>query len=244
MQAPHKARRIDLDQGRVDFGSAHASGGVSHVESFLLVSRFHTSSVPPLEATRLTRFGDSAIPNELSPTHPESARPSAILAIMPRPSRIEEAREKLRAYYAAHGGMPTIQAFAELMGYASASSAHDVTNALVAQGFLTKDGRGGRLLPGPKFGAKRGRALNVPEELLEALPKGVALEVLRVPKRSSLAAGGVLAGDCLVLAPADRTDLSGTLLLARRRQRVLAEAPSKGWGVAAVVVAQFRTYKP
>jgi SOS-response transcriptional repressor LexA len=162
---------------------------------------------------------------------------------MPRPSRLDEAKEKLRAHYAAHGGMPSIQAFAELMGYASPSSAHDVTNALVKQGFLAKDERGGRLLPGPLFGPKRSRAPSIPAELLEALPKGVELEVLRVPKGSSLAADGVMAGDYLVLAPADRTDLSGTLLLARGRQRVLADKPSDGWKVAAVVVAQFRSYR-
>jgi len=163
---------------------------------------------------------------------------------MPRPSRVEEAKDKLRAHYANHGGMPSIQAFAELMGYASPSSAHDVTKALVAQKFLTKDDWGGRLLPGPKFGPKRPRTPNIPSELLEALPKGVELEVLRVPKGSLLVAEGVLAGDYLVLAPADRTDLSGTLLLARGRQRSLAEAQTPGWKAAGVVVAQFRTYKP
>jgi hypothetical protein len=162
---------------------------------------------------------------------------------MPRPSRIEEAKDKLRAHYAAHGGMPSIQAFAELMGYASPSSAHDVTNALVDQDFLAKDERGGRLLPGPKFGPRRSRAPSIPAELLEALPKGVELEVMRVPKGSSLATDGVLVGDFLVLAPASRRDLSSILLLARGRQRVFAAATTEGWKVAAVVVAQFRAYR-
>lgn len=167
-----------------------------------------------------------------------------MLRSMPRPSRVEEAKDKLRAYYAAHGGMPSIQAFADLMGYASPSSAHDVTTALVKQGFLAKDERGGRLLPGPLFGPKRPRALNIPSELLEALPKGVELTVLRVPKGSSLVEDGVLAGDYLVLAPADRADLSSTLLLSRGRRRVVAASSMEGWNVAAVVVAQFRRYRP
>jgi hypothetical protein len=162
---------------------------------------------------------------------------------MPRPSRLDEAKDKLRAHYAAHGGMPSIQAFAELMGYASPSSAHDVTNALVKHGFLAKDERGGRLLPGPLFGPKRSRAPSIPVELLEALPKGVELTVLRVPKGSSLVGDGVLAGDYLVLAPADRTDLSGTLLLASGRKRALAAQAREGWAVTAVVVAQFRAYR-
>lgn len=162
---------------------------------------------------------------------------------MPRPSRIDEAKEKLREHYAVHGGMPSIQAFADLMGYASPSSAHDVTNALVKQGYLAKDERAGRLLPGPLFDGSRKRTSTIPAELLEALPKGVELNVLQVPKGSSLATEGVLAGDYLVLAPADRSDLSGTLLLTQGRRRVLASAPAEGWKVAAVVVAQFRAYR-
>lgn len=166
-----------------------------------------------------------------------------MLRRMPRPSRVDEAKEKLRAYYAAHGGMPSVQAFADLMGYASASSAHDVTNALVQQGFLAKAERGGRLLPGPMFASRRPRAPAIPAELLQALPSGVELAVLRVPKGSSLAVDGVLQGDHLVLAPADRTDLSSILLLSRGRQRVLSAGTVSGWKIAAVVVAQFRSYR-
>ena len=82
-----------------------------------------------------------------------------------------------------------------------------MTNALVEQEFLTKDVRGGRLLPGPKFGPKRLRAPSIPAELLEALSKAVELKVSRVPMGSALVPEGVVSDDCLVLAPADRTDL-------------------------------------
>lgn len=162
---------------------------------------------------------------------------------MPRPSRLDEAKEKLREHYAAHGGMPSIQAFADLMGYASASSAHDVTNALVRQGYLTKDERGGRLLPGPLFGSKRRQPAIIPAELAGALPKGVDLVILKVPKGSPLAIDGVLAGDYLVLAPANRTDLSDLLMLKRGQTRRLAQAVVPGWNVAGVVLAQFRSYR-
>jgi hypothetical protein len=161
---------------------------------------------------------------------------------MSRPSRADEAKEKLRAYYAEHGGMPSIKEFAKLMEYASTSSALDVTNALVEAGYLVKEQRGGRLLPGPRFGKRVRKTHDIPVELLEALPKDVKLVVLRVPKASLLVTQSVLAGDCLVLAPPDRADLSATLLLARGRQRRLASELEVGWKVAGVVVAQFRRY--
>jgi SOS-response transcriptional repressor LexA len=68
-----------------------------------------------------------------------------MLLSMPRPSRLDEAVEQLQAYYAERGAMPSIQAFAELMGYRSPSSAHDVTKALVLAGFLARDERAGRV---------------------------------------------------------------------------------------------------
>jgi hypothetical protein len=129
------------------------------------------------------------------------------------------------------------------MGYASPSSAHDVTNALVEQGFLVKDERAKRLLPGPKFGRKGPSAPSIPRELLDTLPKGVKLDVLRVPKGSPLVTDGVLAGDYLVLAPADRTDLAATLMMVRGRTRVLGAQAKEGWKVAGVVLAQFRSYR-
>lgn len=162
---------------------------------------------------------------------------------MPRPSRVEEAKERLRDYYAAHGGMPSIQVFADLMGYASPSSAHDVTNALVDQGFLAKDERARRLLPGPKFSRKKPAGSSIPAELLDTLPKGVELQVLQVKKGSPLVQDGVLAGDFLVLAPPDRMDLSKMLLLKRGARHILAAEPQEGWEPTAVVVAQFRSYR-
>jgi hypothetical protein len=103
---------------------------------------------------------------------------TAMLAGMPRPSRVDEAKEQLQAYYDERGAMPSIQAFAELMGYRSPSSAHDVTKALVLAGFLARDERGGRLMPGPGF--PRGAAASndqLPNELRELLTTDAPLLV-------------------------------------------------------------------
>lgn len=162
---------------------------------------------------------------------------------MPRPSRVDEAKTKLQAHYAEHGGMPSIQAFAELMGYASPSSAHDVTNALVEQGFLAKDARGGRLLPGAKFGHKRRRTPSIPVELLDALPVGFEWHVLKVSEGSGLVGDGVLAGDYLIWAASDLAELAGSLLLGQGRRYAIAAEPVPGWKVRGVVVAQFRSYR-
>jgi hypothetical protein len=145
-----------------------------------------------------------------------------MLVGMPRPSRLDEAVEQLQAYYAERGAMPSIQAFAELMGYRSPSSAHDVTKALVLAGFLARDERAGRLMPGPAF-PREPAGLNdrLPAELQQLLPSDVPLQVAVVSGKA-FEGEGLLKGDNLVLAPPDRLDLSSTLLLAKGRQRALA----------------------
>jgi hypothetical protein len=161
---------------------------------------------------------------------------------MPRPSRIVEAKEMLRAHYTERGLMPSLTAFAELMGLRGASSVQELASELVENGFLAREGRSGRLLPGPGFARTASRVHSLPKELAAALPKGVELEVVLVAV-DSMVGDGVLRGDFLVVAPAERTDLSKTLLLARGRGRALAETPTPGWRVLGVVVAQFRAYQ-
>jgi SOS-response transcriptional repressor LexA len=160
---------------------------------------------------------------------------------MPRPSRIVEAKEKLRAHHAEHGLMPSLTALAELMGLRGASSVQELAAELVQNGFLAREGRAGRLIPGPAFVVTAQRAHRLPPELAAALPPGVELKVVRVAV-DSMAPDGVMRGDFLMLAPAERADLSKTLLLAQGRARALAESPPTGWKVLGVVVAQFRSY--
>jgi hypothetical protein len=163
-----------------------------------------------------------------------------------RPSRIDEAKEQLQAYYAERGAMPSIKAFAELMGYRSPSSAHDVTKALVVAGFLAREERAGRLLPGPAFprDATAGANHPLPAELRQLLPPNVHVQVTVVVVSGKTFEGdGLLEGDHLVVAPPERLDLSSTLLLAKGRQRALATAHRDGWTVVGVVLAQFRRYR-
>jgi hypothetical protein len=166
-----------------------------------------------------------------------------MLLSMPRPSRLDEAKEQLQAYYAERGAMPSIGAFAELMGYRSPSSAHDVTKALVLAGFLARDERGGRLLPGPAFPRQSATPSDqLPAELRQLLPTDVPLQVV-VVNGKTFEGEGLLKGDNLILAPPDRLDLSSTFLLAKGRQRALSTMARDGWTVVGVVVAQFRSYR-
>jgi len=143
----------------------------------------------------------------------------------------------------APGGLPPIQAFAELLEYVSVSYAHDVTNALTAQQLLVEDEREGWLLPGLGFGMKRFGEPNMSPPRLEAFPRGIELALPRVSRVASLVADCVLAGDCPVLVPANRTGHSGMLMLTRSQQHVLEGEPRSEWKVAGVLVTQFRSYK-
>jgi SOS-response transcriptional repressor LexA len=164
---------------------------------------------------------------------------------MPRPSREDHAKKALARYYSQHGVMPTVTDFADAMGYASTSSAHHVLSKLVAQGYLSREERGGRLLPGPSFKRAAHPSLvdsGIPQGLIEALPKGVRLSVLQVDDH--FAADDVIwPGDLLVLAPADRTDLSDVMVLRRGRAFNVRNESERGWTVHAVVVAQFRSFR-
>jgi SOS-response transcriptional repressor LexA len=165
---------------------------------------------------------------------------------MPRPPRTEEAKVAISAYYAEHGGMPTIEVFAKVMGYRSTSSAHNTVKALVREAFLAQEERGGRLLPGPQFVRPTAKQFTsvipqIPPELAAVLPAGVELNVLEVPN-DSLAEHAILVGDMLVLAPPARTDLSDQLLQQKGVVLAIAGSRKPGWRALGVLVAQFRKH--
>lgn len=66
---------------------------------------------------------------------------------------------------------------------------------------------------------------------------------MTVVSGKSFEGAGLLKRDRLVLAPADRLDLPSTLLLAKGRQRALADSAREGWTVVGVEVAQLRSYR-
>lgn len=161
--------------------------------------------------------------------------------------RDNTAKELLTRYYRDRGVLPSVQTFAELMGYTSTSSAHYTLSKLVEQGFLGKEDRGGRLMPGPAFDRRAAtasaRLVAIPDELRLALPAGVELTTLVVDDRFN-ADEAIWPGDMLVLAPAARTDLSELLVLRRGGAFVTAGEPRSGWSVVGVLVAQFRSFGP
>lgn len=165
---------------------------------------------------------------------------------MPRPSRIDEAKVEIDRFYAEHGVMPTIEGFARAMGYRSTSSAHNTVMGLVKSDYLTREERGGRLLPGPLFVRPNAQSApparqGIPEEVVNSLPAGVNLAVLEVPNES-LAEHAIRIGDMLVLANTDRTDLSDLMLQSRGTALAISGQRKSGWRVLGVLVAQFRRY--
>lgn len=173
---------------------------------------------------------------------------SGYASSVPRPSRQEEAKTAIDAYYAEHGVMPTIKMLAQVMGYRSTASAHATVMALVKTGYLGQEDRGGRLLPGAGF-TRTTRAATastpepgIPAEILKCLPADVELMVFTVPVRS-LVDRAILEGDHLVLAPQERTDLSSHLLLSRGAVLSIGSRPKLGWKTLGVLMAQFRSYR-
>jgi hypothetical protein len=123
------------------------------------------------------------------------------------------------------------------MGYSSTASAHDVTQELVAEGFLAK-GPTGRLLPGRSF--EQG-VIQVPVELLAVLPAGVATRVLHVPDDSMVDAG-IWRGDYLVVMP-DSEGIAGLYVLSKAKKLAIGDQTLAGWKVEGRLVAQFRSYR-
>jgi DNA-binding IclR family transcriptional regulator len=151
--------------------------------------------------------------------------------------RLLRARELLLAVYARTGGMPSIAAFAKEMGYSAPSSAFELTEPLVAAGFLAKS-PSGRLLPGPKFHEPK---VLVPDEMLALLPAGVKPTVVRVPDDSMVDAG-ILEGDSLVVVPYD-ADAPGLVVQKQKGRLLVSAEPTTGWTIVGHLVAQFRSYR-
>jgi len=151
--------------------------------------------------------------------------------------RLLLARELLLKVYARTGGMPSIAAFAKEMGYSSPASAFELTEPLVAAGFLSKS-PSGRLLPGPHFHAPK---VLVPDEMLALLPVGVKPAVVRVPDDSMVDAG-ILEGDSLVVIPFE-DDAHGLVVQKQKGRILVSEQPTEGWSVVGRLVAQFRSYR-
>lgn len=170
-----------------------------------------------------------------------------ILWGMPRPPRTEEAKAVIQSFYAEHGVMPTFEAFAQAMGYKSTSSAHHTVMALVKEGYVTQEKRGGRLLPGVLFDrAGMVQSVNaghqgLPPEIVATLPTGVQLNVLEVPD-DSLKEHAICAGDMLLLVDLDRTDLSDLILQSRGIALALSTHRKAGWRALGLLVAQYRQY--
>lgn len=143
--------------------------------------------------------------------------------------------------------MPTFEAFAQAMGYKSTSSAHHTVMALVKEGYLTQEKRGGRLLPGTLFDRVgelqpvNGSHQVLPPEIVATLPLGVQLNVLEVPD-DSLKEHAICAGDMLVVVDLDRTDLSELILHSRGIALALSTNRKAGWRALGLLVAQYRRY--
>lgn len=137
--------------------------------------------------------------------------------------------------------MPSVQTLAHLLGVSSTSSAHYVVQKLREEGFLAAN-EYGKLTPGPQFFKAPGRP-SIPAALVAVLPAGAELRVLRVDETWRVD-DSVWAGDLLVLAPAEQTELSDLLVLQRGGTLMLANEARPGWRLQGVVVGQYRSFGP
>lgn len=163
-----------------------------------------------------------------------------MLAVMDRPRLpLPHAKDALAGYYREHGIMPSVQTLAQLLGVSSTSSAHNVVQKLRHEGYLGANEHG-KLTPGPQFLKAAGRP-SIPAALLEALPAGHELRVVRVDENWKVD-DSVWAGDLLVLAPPEQVELSHLLVLRRGSSSMLANEPRSGWRTEGVVVGQYRPH--
>jgi DNA-binding transcriptional MocR family regulator len=159
---------------------------------------------------------------------------------MERPrSPLPYAKDALAGYYRENGILPSVQTLAQLLGVSSTSSAHYVVQKLREEGYLAANEHG-KLTPGPQF-FKAPAHPSIPAALLQVLPAGAELRVVRVDDNWKVD-DSVWAGDLLVLAPADQVELSHLLVLRRGSTFMLANEPRSGWRAQGVVVGQYRPH--
>lgn len=156
---------------------------------------------------------------------------------MSRPTRLAEALEILQSYYRDNGVLPSFAAMTEFMGYRSPGSTFPVIKQLIDAGYLEKDGRGGRLKPGPNFGAQTPLAPPI------SIPAGTVVQV----SAPAASVSGILPGDFVIYdvqVPPEQGDLivlhsDAGIGVQEFRQDA---TPSKG-KVLGVLMMQFRRYR-
>lgn len=156
-------------------------------------------------------------------------------------SPLPHAKELLAGYYREHGIMPSVQKLADLLGVSSTSSAHYIVQRLRDEGYLAAN-EFGKLTPGPLFGKALERP-DIPAELLNELPAGAGLQVMRVEHEWGLQEDDFCAGDLLVVAPNERADEGDLLLLRRGGSRIVCSSPRSGWRTEGVLVGMYRAFK-
>lgn len=160
--------------------------------------------------------------------------------MMPRPSRSSQALEILRSYYQKNGILPSFEVITELMGYRSPGSTYPVIKALIKEGYLEQDERGGRLKPGQLFGTPQ--HLNSPQTQLLTVPVGCKTITVT---RASIPELAVLPGDTLVY-DLNAMPVAGDVLAVQLGQDVVAQPHVLGdgppLGLLGVVVLQYRRY--
>lgn len=154
-------------------------------------------------------------------------------------SRAAEAKEVLAGYYREHGAMPSVQEFANRMGYSSTSSAHFVLQQLLREGYVAKT-ETGRLRPGEHFFKAGDRPL-VPAELLRVLPVGEGLRVMQVGP-DWVTDESIRPGDYLVLGPADAGGEGDRFVLSRGAKYAVPPRLTPGWKTHGMVLGLYRSH--
>lgn len=158
---------------------------------------------------------------------------------MSRPSRTPEALAILRSYYQQNGILPTIEVMTQLMGYRSSGSTFPVIKALVADGYLEQEERGGRLKPG--IGFVSGQSDGAPAFQL-SYPVGC--KTIRATC-ASLPELAVLPGDVLVYDP-NTKPAADDVLVVHSGKDVFVQSFSLGAGAPSgflgVIQFQYRSY--